>query len=185
MNGKKVFLIIIGFLIVVLTIIIWAYFNREEEVINESNEITPQEEISDEQLRNTIVSLYYINEETNEIEIERRLIDAKILLNNPYEQLFDLWLKGPNSNNLKTFCSENIKINNIELINDCLKIDFSSEFINEFSGNSGTELNLIYCLVNTFTELTEINCIQILIDGQENQYLGNINLSEKYYKTNN
>lgn len=185
MKGKRIFLIVVGILFIILAIILWAYFNREEEVINETNEITPQEEISDKQLRNTIISLYFINEETNEIEVESRLVDAKILLNNPYNELLNLWLTGPNSINLKTFCSKNVKINNIELIGDCLKIDFSNEFINEFSGNAGSELNLIYCLVNTFTELTEINCIQILIDGQENQYLGNINLSEKYYKTNN
>ena len=56
MKGKRIFIIVVGILIIILAIILWAYFNREEEVINETNEITPQEEISDEQLRNTIIS---------------------------------------------------------------------------------------------------------------------------------
>ena len=34
------------------------------------------------------------------------------------------------------------------------------------------------------TELTEINSVKILINGQENNYLGEFNLSEKYVKLN-
>lgn len=185
MSRKKVLIIIGIILIIILGIFAWAYFNREEEVINNIAEITPEQEISDEQLRNTIVSLHYINKETGKIEIESRLIDAKILLNNPYNELLNLWLKGPNSENLKTGCSKNVKINNIELIGDCAIIDFSKEFIEEYDSENDEELNIIYSIVNTLTELTEINCVKIIIDGQENQYLGNFNLSEKYYKINN
>lgn len=185
MNRKKVLIIIGIIFIIILGIFVWAYFNREEEVINNISEITPEQEITDEQLRNTIVSLYYINDETGELEIESRLIDAKILLNNPYNELLNLWLNGANSEKLKTGCSKNVKINNVELIGDCAIVDFSKEFIEEYNGENGEELNVIYGIVNTLTELTEINCVKILIDGQENQYLGNINLSEKYYKINN
>lgn len=185
MSRKKVLIIIGIILIIILGIFAWSYFNRDEEVINNVSEITPQQEISDEQLRNTIVSLHYINNETGELEIESRLIDAKILLNNPYNELLNLWLQGANSEKLKTGCSKNVKINNVELNGDCVVIDFSKEFIEEYDGKSGEELNVVYGIVNTLTELTEINCVKILIDGQENQYLGNINLSEKYYKINN
>lgn len=49
-------------------------------------------------------------------------------------------------------------------------------------GNSGEEVKVVYCIVNTLTELTEVDCVRILVDGQENKYLGNINLSEKYVR---
>ena len=182
MEKKKILIIIGIILIIIIGIFVWSYFNREEEVINNISEIVPEQEISDEQLRNTIVSLYYINNETGELEIESRLVDAKILLNNPYKELLNIWLQGANSENLKSGCSKNVKINNVELNGDCVILDLSKEFIEEYEGNSGEELNVIYSIVNTLTELTEVNCVKILIDGQENQYLGGINLSEKYYK---
>lgn len=183
MNKKNIIILICVIFLIITIIIGWSYFNSEEEVINNS-EIVPEEEISDEQLRNTIISLYYINKDTNEIEIESRLIDAKILLNNPYNELINIWLNGANSEKLITGCSKNVKVNNINLNGDCLEIDFSKEFIDEYEGNVGEELKVVYSIVNTVTELTEVNCVKILIDGQENQYLGNINLSEKYLKIN-
>lgn len=180
MNAKKWFIIIVGILIIILGIVIWGYVNGEEEVISEISEITPEEEISDEQLRNTLINLYFINKETGEIETESRLIDAKILLNNPYYELLNMWLQGPKNENLKNYCPENAKINNVSLNGDCAVVDFSKEFVDEFNLENNNELKVIYSIVNTLTELNEINSVKILIDGKDNQYLGKINLSEKY-----
>lgn len=184
MNIKKVYFIVIGILIIILGIVLWSYYNRDEKVINNSTEIVPEQEISDEQLRNTIINLYYLNKETGEIEIESKLIDAKFLMDDPYEKIISFWLSGPTNNKLKNNCSKNTKINNINLINDCLIIDFSEEFISEYYGTEEEKIKTIYCLVNTLTELNEINSIKILINGEENKYLGNFNLSEKYLKIN-
>lgn len=182
MNAKKLYFIIMGILLIVLGIVLWSYFNSDEEVINESQEIIPEAEISDEQLRNTVVSLYFINKESGEIEFESKLIDAKILLNNPYEELINLWLKGPNNEKFETYCSEDVKLNSVEIKNDCAIIDFSKEFIENYTGKENDAIKVIYCIVDTLTELTEVNSIRILIDGKEGQYLGNFNLSETYYR---
>lgn len=185
MKIKKIYLIIIAVLLIILSIILWAYFNREEEVTQKINEITPGQEISDEQLRNTTISLYYIDKETGEIKFENKLIDAKILMENPYKKIIEIWLEGPNNEKLKSNCSKNVKLNKAEIQGDCVVIDFSKEFIEEYNGTKEEETKLIYSLVNTLTELTEVNSIKILIDGEENKYLGNLNLSEKYIKLNN
>lgn len=185
MKAKKIYIIVVCILIIILGIILWSYFNGEEEVINNVQEIVPEEEISDEQLRNTIISLYFINKETGEIEVESRLIDAKKLLINPYNELVNLWILGPNSEKLKTGCSSEVKINCIELVENCAVVDLSKNFIDEYNGEKDSELKVVYCLVNTLTELTEVDSVKFLIDGQENQYLGSVNLSEKYYRVNN
>ena len=44
------------------------------------------------------------------------------------------------------------------------------------------ELRIVYCIVNTLTELNEINSVKILIDGEENVYFGSVNLSEEYFR---
>ncbi len=185
MKAKKIYFLTIAILLIILSIILWSYFNRDEEVINESNEIVPEQEISDEQLRNTIISLYYINDETGEIEVENKLIDVKKIMTEPYKELVNLWLEGPKNNKLKNNCSKNVKINSTKLMGDCVIIDFNKSFIEEYSGKENEEIKTINCLVKTLTELNEVNSVKILIDGEENKYLGNFNLSEKYLRVDN
>lgn len=185
MKAKKIYFIVVGILLIILAVILWSYINRDEEVINNPKEIVPEQEISDEQLRNTIVSIYFINKESGEIEAENKLIDAKKLMNNPYEELINLWMQGPSNEKLKNNCSKNIKLNSAKLEGNCVVLDFSKEFIDEFNGNENEEIKEIYCIVNTLTELTEVDCVKILINGEENQYLGNFNLSEKYFRIDN
>lgn len=183
--NKKIFIIIICLIGLIIGIITWAYFNSDEEVVNIPQEITPEEEISDEQLRNTIISLYFINESTGELEIENRMIDAKDLLENPYKELIDLWLEGAENESYKTYLSENVIVNSVEVKENCAYVDFTEEFINGYTGNNGDELKVIYCIVNILTELKEVDYVKILINGEENKYLGNINLSEKYCRVEN
>ena len=64
-------------------------------------EYTPQEEITDEQARQTIVSLYFPLKETNELNPEARLIDIREIINNPYEKLVNLLIEGPKNDKNK------------------------------------------------------------------------------------
>ena len=72
------------------------------------------------------------------------------------------------------------KLNKIEIKNDCIYIDFSNEFINEQKLGKEQEELIIKSIVNTVTELKEINSVVILIDGKENQEFpdGQINFKE-------
>ena len=97
--NKRVRNILIIMLILIIVIGGWVFFNREEDVVIEEYE--PQEEISDEQLRQTIVSLYYKNKDTKELIPEGRLIDVKLLLDEPYTTLMQLLIDGPKNQNLE------------------------------------------------------------------------------------
>ena len=121
MNKKNIFAII---LILLLVIGGWIFFNirQEEEAISEYK---PQEEISDEQLRQTIVSLYFQNKSTKELVPEGRLIDVKLLLNEPYTTLMQLLIDGPKNEQLEKLIPDGTVINKIELKNDILYIDLS------------------------------------------------------------
>ncbi len=184
MSAKKIYFIVIGTLLIILGVVLWSYLNRDEEVINEPKEIVAEAEIQDEQLRNTLVSLYFINERTGNIEQETRLIDVKMLMENPYNELIKLWIAGANNKNLKNYCSDNVKLNNIKVSDGCAVVDLSKSFIEEYSGEKDYSSKVIYCIVNTLTELTEVESVKILINGEENQYLGDFRLSDKYYRLN-
>lgn len=161
---------VITILIIILLIIfaVWGVYNffvKDKEV--DFVEYVPQEEISEEQMRQTMVSLYFKSGE--KLVPEARLIDVKELLNNPYEEILKMLLEGPKNSNLEKTISEGTKINKIEKKDDCLIIDFSNEFIENHKGGELEEKLTINSIVNTVTELTEINKIKILINGEENK----------------
>ena len=173
-NMKRIITILIIICLIISVIFGVYYFfiqNKEEGII----EYTPQEEISEEQMRQTIVSLYFKSGE--ELVPEARLIDVKQLLNNPYEEILNMLIEGPKNNNLE-------KTNKIEKENDILIIDFSKEIVENHKGGENEEKITINSVLNTVTELTEINGIKILIDGEENKEFkdGKINFKNIFNK---
>ena len=167
MNKKIILLIIIGVILVGLGIWYFFFYNLGEQT--SVNEIIPEEEISEEQMRQTIVSLYFYNEDSQSLMPEGRLIDVKKLVEEPYKTLMELLIEGPQNSSLSKTIPDGTKINKIELKGDTLYIDLSKEFIENHSGGETKESATIYSIVNTMTNLTEVNAVKILIDGEENK----------------
>ena len=69
------------------------------------------------------------------------------------------------------------KTYNITKNNSCAEINVSNEFLNY--GDEKNKLKIINSIVNTLTNLKEINSIKFLINGELNN-----NLSEVYLKNN-
>lgn len=180
MKNKKIIIIFSALLIIIL---IGGYFaikyvkNREKET--NVSEYTPEEEITDEQLRRTIVSLYFPSKETKELMPEARLIDIKEILNQPYEKLVNLLIEGPKNDKYEKIIPENTKLLKTYLEGDCVVLDFSTEFLNYNKEDENEKNNLINSLVNTLTELTEINQVKILIEGNVNEEFKDV-----YIRTN-
>ena len=183
MELKRIFICLVIIIIVGTVIGYFLYMNSNKEN-NEIEEYIPQEEISDEQLRNTIVSLYFKDE--NGLIAEARLIDVKKLINNPYEEILKLLINGPKSENLKNTIPKDTKINKIEKDGENLIIDFSKEFIENHIGGEKEENYTINSIVYTLTEFTEINGIKIKIDGEENKEFkdGIIKFNKTFFKNN-
>lgn len=167
MNKKIILLIIIALILIGLGVWYFFFYNLGEQT--SVNEIIPEEEISEEQMRQTIVSLYFYNESTQSLVPEGRLIDVKELVEEPYKKLMELLIEGPQNSSLTKTIPDGTKINKIELKGDILYIDLSKEFIENHSGGETKESSTIYSIVNTMTNLTEVNSVKILIDGEENK----------------
>ena len=160
-KGNIIKLIIIIIIVLILGIIV---FNNVEIVKNDdkhSNEIFPEQEISDEQLRQTIISLYFYNKETKELKRESRSIDVKVLIDDPYNTIINLLIQGPRSDKLVSEIPINTKINSIKLENNILMIDLF------FENTDNINLEKINSQINkTLTELIEVNSIKVLINGE-------------------
>lgn len=168
MKGKK---LIILFIIIFIIIILGGYFIIKYLKKNNSDNVmqdyTPEEEITEEQLRQTIVTLYFLNKESGELSTEARLIDASKLINNPYKELVELLIQGPKNEKLEKLIPDDVKINKATLENNCVTLDMSKEFLN-YNKDETLKNKIINSIVNTLTELTEVNSIKIIIEGQEN-----------------
>lgn len=167
---KRVF-----YFIVLLVILLGGYFlasylnDRSQKEENEKYEdYTPQEEISEEQYRETIVNLYYVNKEKKEIMAEARAIDAKTLSTNPYKRLIELLLENPQNEALERVIPEGVTIYDANIEAGCVIINASKEILN-FGEDETLKNNLINTIAKTLAELTEVEKISFLIEGKENK----------------
>lgn len=170
MKNKK---IIIIFTILLLIILIGGYFGiqyvkkQKQEETTTIEEYTPEEEISDEQLRQTIVTLYFMSKETKEVVPEARLIDIKELMLDPYNKLVNLLIEGPKNEKQERLIPENTKLIETRLEGDCIILNFSSEFLNYDQTDEQMKEKLLTSIENTMVQLTEVNQVKILVDGNE------------------
>ena len=170
MKNKKIIIIFLSLFIIIL---IGGYFaikyakekNEEEQV----EEYTPQEEISEDQLRQTIVSLYFPEKETKELTPEARLVDIKEIINNPYEKIVNLLIEGPKNDKNEKIIPENTKLLKAYMEQDCLILDFSSEILNYNKEDEKAKDNIKNSLLKSLTQLTEVNSIKILVNEEETE----------------
>jgi spore germination protein GerM len=170
---EKKITIIVGILVVVVAVIS-IFIATHAEV----TEYTPESEIENSDLRKTIISLYFADAETNELKIETRLIDSKELLKNPYKTLIEILISGSENSSYKTLIPENTKVLGTKLNGECLTVNLSEEFLANL-GESMEKINSIYQIVNTVTELTEVNSVKFLINGEEVEGFSEIGISLK------
>ena len=169
MKKKKKIIIFITIILIIVSMI-FVFKNISINKVEENElyqDYTPEEEITDEQMRQTKVVLYFENAETKELNTEVKIMDAKSLIENPYKELINLLIKGPQSSNLKKLIPDGTIVHDVVVENSCAKINLSSEFLNY--ENDENKLKIINSIVNTLTNLKEIDSIKILINGEENE----------------
>lgn len=175
MKNKKIICI---FTILLVIILVAGYFGiryvKEKEAQESMQEYVPEEEITEEQLRQTIVSLYFPDKETGELMPEARLIDIKEMMSNPYEKLVTLLIEGPKNEKAIKIIPEGTKVLKTYTEGDCVVLDLSKEFLNYSKEDTKQKQNMIDSMVNTLTELTEVNSIKFMIEGQTNEEFADV-----------
>lgn len=172
MKNKKLLFYIAIAIILILIIIALVFFikpkDSNENINNEIAEYTPAQELSDDEIRKTIISLYFKNIETNTLVAEAKCIDVKELYKEPYSYLINMLITGPENEKLESAIPEGTKVNSCTLKGDTLYVDLSKEFIDNAPSGIEEENMIIYSIVNTLTELNEVSSIKFLINGEEN-----------------
>ncbi|MBR3255620.1 MAG: GerMN domain-containing protein [Clostridia bacterium] len=169
--------IIVGVVLIAIVVagffgIKWAQNNSQEASIGE--EYIPQEEITEDQERMATVNLYFPNTEKNKLEIETKLVDIREMMNIPYEKIINLLMEGPKKDNLENVIPKNTKVLKSYMDKDCLVLDLSKDFLNYDMEKENAKENLINSIVYSLTELTEVNSVKFLIEGNENEQFNEV-----------
>lgn len=176
---RKKVITIICVIIVISVICIIFIKNNTEESEKKFSEYIPEEELSDEDLRNTIVTLYFVNSESGNLEKEARLIDSKELLREPYKVLIGMLIEGPKNASLNSLIPKNTKILETTLKGNCVTINFSKEFLECDKNSTKSASNIIFSIVNTLTELKEVTSVKFLIEGKESDEFSDVGINLK------
>lgn len=187
MKNKKLLYSIIVLTIILLILGITFFLNPSEDGNSTSNQITeytPAQEFSDDEIRKTIISLYFKNIETNSLIAEAKAIDVKELYQDPYTYLINMLITGPESEKLESPIPEGTKVNSCTLKGNTVYVDLSKEFIDNAPSGITEESMAVYSIVNTLTELNEVSGVKILINGEENKSFGDgkINFKDVFIK---
>ena len=162
MKKKPIILIIVFIIIGIL-----AYFLINNISITKNNEYmdyTPQEEISENQTRQTSINLYFLNPETNTLKSEGRVVNTNELLKNPYKLIVEKLIEGPENSKLQKVFPENARLIDANIQNNCVTLNFSEEFMN-FKDDT-QKYNIINSILDSLTQLTEVDSIKILINNE-------------------
>ena len=125
-NRKKIIAIITLIILIIIAIFIYNNISVENPA-EEYQDYIPQEEISEEQMRQTKVVLFFKNTETGELEAETKIVDANLLIKEPYKEIMNWLIKGPQSSNLKKLIPEGTAMHDIKIEKSCVIINLSNE----------------------------------------------------------
>ncbi len=111
------------------------------------------------------VKLYFSNKDATSLVLEKRSI--ALIDNNIEKSIVAELIKGPVNPELNPTIPEGTNILSVETKEGICFVNLSKSFIEKHSGGSSGEIMTIYSIVNSLTELEEVNKVQFLIEGQK------------------
>lgn len=152
--------IIIAVVVAILILTTIVIFNMEIET-----EYIPEVEVSSEELRKTMVSVYFKNKTTNNLDKENILIDTKTLLKNPYGEFVGMLFNDPNNENLVSVFPENITRPNVYLEKGVVTVEFKDD--SGFNIDNVEVEKIKEALNNTLLQLNEVERVKLVVNGKE------------------
>lgn len=138
--------------------------------------------ISPEPKNYKVVKLYFQNRNATGFNVEEREIEVNP--NEPLEKyIIEELIKGPNEADSYPTVPSETKLRSIktETTDGICYVDLSSDFVTKHSGGSTSEWFTIYSIVNSLTELDNVNKVQFLIEGEKLQeFKGHIDFSKLF-----
>ncbi len=121
------------------------------------------------------VSLYF-GAATSELLVREQRAVSPEEVGVPY--VTELLLAGPTTSEYLSVIPPGTKLLDWNMQNDTLTLDFSGELADGHPGGSSAELQTVFSIVNTMTELPGVKRVQLLIAGRNvDTLVGHVDLS--------
>ncbi|MEN8908355.1 MAG: GerMN domain-containing protein [Clostridiales bacterium] len=128
---------------------------------NKGNNIKTDSNTKDNIKSNVDVTLYFVKANTSDYEFETEIRNIEISNGAVAKAIVNELIKEHERNGIP----QGTKIKGISFANGILQVDFSKEFIENMNLGSGYEVMMVYSIVNSLTELSNVNKVRILVDG--------------------
>lgn len=166
-------------------------FIKEDELKNANGEplgflsrsnININPVISPDKLKTQNISLYFANKRGTALLPENRIIEIKQNQDKGLQVIEQLILGPTNKNYYKSIPVET-KVRNIKTEDGICYIDLSADFV--LKQQTIPAKIAIFSVVNSLTELDNVDRVQILIEGEKVELYGNINISKPLMRNKN
>lgn len=121
------------------------------------------------------VALYFQKKEGNMLKKEVRSI--RVNDQQPLAQyIINELIKGPKTDDLSPTLSKETVLLSVQTSNNICFVNFKSDFLDKNSGKAEEEKTAVYSIVDSLTELDNIERVQFLIDGKRVEKFGELNI---------
>lgn len=126
------------------------------------------------------VTLYFCDRSGNELVSEQRSLEVKKSITLEY-QIVEQLIAGPDKKMLRNTVPQDTDIRDIKTEDSICYVNLSRDFIDNTPLGVESELVKIYSIVNSLTELSSVDRVQFLIDGEKvNEISDGIDFSKPF-----
>lgn len=142
--------------------------------ISKSNVVKNSEDLTQKSIS---VTLYFADDDAN-LVTERR--SAPIIDNSVEKTIVTELLKGPENDKLNATIPQGTRLISVETKENVCFVNFSSEFVTKHSGGSTGEALTVYSIVNSLTELKNVDKVQFLVEGNKIDVYKHLEFNEPF-----
>jgi len=169
MKGKKRAIFILAVLAIVSLAVVGAISKREEnkKVETSTQEVEQKVEEKAEEPEKTVeIVLYFADANAEKLIQEKRMVNYETYKNSPARVITEELIKGPLDSKLYSIIPNGTKLLSIEAKDRTIIVNLSKEFVDNHNGGSTGEIMTIYGVVNSLTELKDIDSVEFKIEGE-------------------
>lgn len=121
------------------------------------------------------INVYFANEQATQMLKEVREVESGV--NKPQRVIEEL-IKGPAAPTHGRTIPEGTRLLGITVQDGVASVNFSSEFVTNHGGGTAGELMTVYSVVNSLTDLFQVNQVRFLVNGQPLETLNALDLTQ-------
>jgi spore germination protein GerM len=154
----------------------------EDTVTGTAEELSQEEEeeAEEKEPEDIIINVYYSNDTAEYLVPESRIIPPD---NKYIDSLYEL-MKKPIDDSLFPLVPDTARINSVSIEESNALADFSQEFIDDRFVSDTVDILLLYAVVNTLTQFSEVNSVSLFIEGKKLDLLGQLDIKEPVFRRN-